>query len=226
VTYKPADKMSILTASHYKILLVLCRFGISLGFGEKSIDEVCKENSVDTATFLSIVDLILDKNNKLDVNEIQCDANEIVIYLQNSHSFFLDFRFKTIRQELSQILKNDNNELSKAVLFYFDEYITEVRKHMEYEEKTFFPYIWQLLENKRNKTYSVETFVKQHNQIEERLKEFKWLIIKYYPIKSSNELNSVLFDIFSCEEDLLSHNLIEDRLLVPLVRKIEKELKK
>ena len=38
--YKPTDKMSGLITSHYKMLFVMSRFGIPLGFGDKTIEEV------------------------------------------------------------------------------------------------------------------------------------------------------------------------------------------
>ena len=41
---------------------------------------------------------------------------------------------------------------------------------------------------------------------------------------SNNLLNAVLFDIFSCEEDLVAHCEIEDYLFVPAVRRLEKEV--
>ena len=50
--YKPTDKMSGLITSHYKMLFVMSRFGIPLGFGDKTIEEVCSENDIDVATFL------------------------------------------------------------------------------------------------------------------------------------------------------------------------------
>ena len=59
--------------------------------------------------------------------------------------------------------------------------------------------------------------------MEARLTELKNILIKYYPARGSNELNSVLFDIFTCAEDLASHNRIEDSLLVPLVARLERE---
>ena len=56
------------------------------------------------------------------------------------------------------------------------------------------------------------------------LLELKNIIIKYYPAgESSNLLNEVLFDIFSCEKDLEDHCRVEDYLFVPLIAKIEKE---
>ena len=51
----------------------------------------------------------------------------------------------------------------------------------------------------------------------------KNILIKYYPAESSNELNSVLFDIFTCEEDLASHNYIENTLFIPAVMRLEQE---
>ena len=45
-----------------------------------------------------------------------------------------------------------------------------------------------------------------------------------YPATSSNELNSVLFDIFTCEQDLASHNYIEDYLFVPAIQELENQI--
>jgi regulator of cell morphogenesis and NO signaling len=206
------------------MLLVMSRFGIALGFGDKTIREVCAENDVDVDTFLAIADVLLDTENKIDFSTRQVSLVALVGYLKNSHTYFLSFRLPAIREQLATVLQNDNNELSKAILFYFDEYVSEVQKHMSYEEKMVFPYILSLLENKPKSNYNIDMFARQHSQVEARLSEFKSIIIKYYPIKSTNEINSVLFDIFACEEDLASHNAIEDRLLVPKIQLVESNI--
>lgn len=69
--------------------------------------------------------------------------------------------------------------------------------------------------------YSIAIFRKRHDQVEAKLTELKNILIKYYPASSSNELNSVLFDIFTCEQDLASHNYIEDYLFIPVIQKLE-----
>ncbi|MDE7133861.1 MAG: hypothetical protein K2N86_01085, partial [Rikenellaceae bacterium] len=56
-----------------------------------------------------------------------------------------------------------------------------------------------------------------------KLTELKNILIKYYPGDSSNELNGVLFDIFACEQDLASHNMVEDVLFVPAVTELERK---
>lgn len=69
--------------------------------------------------------------------------------------------------------------------------------------------------------YNIAIFRKRHDQVEAKLTELKNILIKYYPASSSNELNSVLFDIFTCEQDLASHNYIEDYLFIPVIQKLE-----
>lgn len=221
--------MSDLITSHYKMLFVMSRFGIPLGFGDKTIKEVCGENNIDVTTFLVIVGILLENTNYRDIDSKKISLQEIITYLKNSHDYFLNFRLPDIREKLYNILKQDknelSNELSNAIIFYFDEYIAEVKKHMEYENTMVFPYIESLINKSKIKNYNINIFARQHNHVEERMTEFKNIIIKYYPAKSTNKINSVLFDIFVCEEDLFSHICIEDRLLVPIVQTLENQLK-
>lgn len=227
--YKPSDKMSDLITSNYKMLFAMTRIGIPLGFGDKTIDEVCRENNIDVTTFLVIVAFLLDDVNYKTIDYKILSLKEILNYLKNSHDYFLNFRLPNIREKLYNVVnqyKNEiSNELSKAIIFYFDEYVAEVRKHMEYEDKMVFPYINSLINNAKKLDYNIDIFIRQHNHVEERMTEFKNIIIKYYPAKSTNEINSVLFDIFACEEDLFSHIDIEDKLLVPVVQTLEKKSK-
>jgi regulator of cell morphogenesis and NO signaling len=218
--------MSKLLCEKYATLLVLTRFGISLGFGEKSIDEVCKDTGVDTNTFLSIVNLLLDENQEASVSGASFSLESLISYLQNSHNYFLDYRLPGIRAKLIEVLDPAQKELNRALLHYFDEYAMQVHKHMQYEEKNVFPYVYMLLHGEKKENYNISIFRKKHDQIESKLTEFKHILIKYYPAKSSNEINSVLFDIFNCEKDLASHNAIEDKLFVPAILELENKIER
>lgn len=224
--YKPTDKMIDLISHDYKVLLVMSRFGIPLGFGDRSIEEVCEENGIDTTTFLVIVEIVGGVKNQNTRHHQKVSAKELVTYLKNSHDYFLNFRLPSIREKLYSIVSKESTDLTKAIMFYFDEYIAEVGAHMGYEDRHVFPYIDSLIEGKPDPKYNISIFERQHNSIEDRITEFKNIIIKYYPAKSTNEINSVLFDIFSCEEDLISHIRLEDELLVPVVKQIENNRKK
>jgi len=217
--YTAADSMSGLIDDSFRMLLVMSRFRIGLGFGDKTIGEVCKENGVDTATFLAVANMLSHDDMEPDVRGVSVAA--LLDYLHISHDYFLDFRLPGIREKLNEVLGEPKNELTKAILRYFDEYVAEVRKHMMYEEETVFPYVRALLAGEHPKNYAIDVFGSHHDQVEERLREFKNILIKYYPVKSTNEINSVLFDIFNCEHDLASHNGVEDLLFIPAVRRLE-----
>jgi regulator of cell morphogenesis and NO signaling len=223
--YVATDNMSDLITENHHVLLVMSRFGISLGFGEKTIEEVCNENGVDVKTFLVVVNMLLDDNDTQNYADTGFSIDSLISYLHNSHDYFLNFRLPAIRTKLEEVLGGERNNLTQAILNYFDEYVAEVQNHMMYEENTVFPYVHDLLKGKKQADYTIDIFLKQHDQVESRLKEFKNIMIKYYPSKSTNEINNILFDIFNCEHDLASHNSIEDRLFVPAIMSLEQNLK-
>ncbi|MDR2140167.1 MAG: hemerythrin domain-containing protein [Tannerella sp.] len=219
--YKVTDKMSDLICENYSMLLVMSRFGIALGFGEDTVGEVCRKNGIDEKTFLTVVNMLIDEERRDEI-DMSISVKPLVSYLRNSHAYFLDFRLPAIRVKLTEAVDYAHNDIGQAIIRYYDEYVSEVRRHMQYEEETVFPYVDLLLDGKKHH-YHIDIFSKQHNQVEARLFELKNIIIKYFPARSSNELNSVLFDIFACAEDLASHNRLENNLLVPVIRKLERK---
>ena len=58
--YTPTDKMSYLICDNYTLLQVMSRFDLSLGFGDKTVQEVCRENGVDCRTFLAVVNFMIE----------------------------------------------------------------------------------------------------------------------------------------------------------------------
>ncbi len=217
--YTGEDRMCDLVCDQYPVLQVMSRFGIALGFGDKTIAEVCTASGVDTATFLAVVNLLM---NHADGNSLagEVSVRSLTDYLHNSHDYFLGFRLPAIRRKLIEAVDCSQSDVSFAILRYFDEYVAEVDKHMDYEEKNVFPYVEGLLAGEKGSQYSMEVFRRHHDQIEERLRELKNIIIKYYPTGSTNELNGVLFDIFTCEQELASHNAVENEIFIPAVEQL------
>lgn len=222
--YKSSDRLFELICDNYPMLLAISRLGIPLGFGDKTIAEVCEDNDVDVNTFLSIVNLLIadeDERDQLNFEFDKLSIDAIIRYLRNSHSYFLDFKLPNIRIKLLEAIDYGSLDLSLVIMRYYDEYVAEVRKHMMYEENTVFPYIDEMMKGAVRSEYNIDVFSKKHDKVELKLSELKNIIIKYYPGASSNELNNALFDIFSCAADLASHNQVEDYLLVPLIREWE-----
>lgn len=218
--YTGDDRMCDLVSDRFAVLQVMSRFGIALGFGDKTIAEVCGEHRVDTATFLAVVNKLLGLGFGTQTAVQELSVRALTDYLHNAHGYFLEFRLPAIRRKLIEAIDYAHNDVSFAIMRFFDEYVAEVQRHMDYEEQTVFPYVEGLLEGRASDSYSIDDFRRRHDQVDAKLRELKNIIIKYYPSGSTNELNGVLFDIFTCEEELASHNAVEDDLFIPAVERL------
>jgi regulator of cell morphogenesis and NO signaling len=226
--YRETDKMSDLICDNYPMVLVMCRFGIGLGFGDRTIGEVCRQNEVDIYTFLSVVNFLIEEQNSPSIErkaDESLSVESLITYLHNAHDYFLKFRLPHLRIKLGEAINDCPPDAAFIITRFFDEYIEEVDKHMRYEEKTVFPYVYGLLKGKKDSKYNISIFRKRHDQIEMKIIELKNLLLKYYPGKGSHSLNSVIFDIFATEQDLFTHNLIEDNLFTPAILALEKRIK-
>lgn len=219
--YEADDQMISLIRDNYNILQSLGSFGLSLGFGDKTVRQVCDEQKVDCYTFLAVVNFTI--NGYIDVdNEDKLSLSTLLHYLKASHDYYLGFQLPFIRKELEDALDQTDN-LARLILKLYDEYAREIRMHMRYEEKTVFPYVESLIDNQSSANYDIDTFSKHHNQIDKRLKELKNIIIKYLPSDElhNNQLTATLYDIYNNEDWLMQHSKVEDNIFIPAIRRLE-----
>ena len=219
--YEADDQMISLIRDNYNILQSLGSFGLSLGFGDKTVRQVCDEQKVDCYTFLAVVNFTI--NGYIDVdNEDKLSLSTLLHYLKASHDYYLGFQLPFIRKELEDALDQTDN-LARLILKLYDEYAREIRMHMRYEEKTVFPYVESLIDNQSSANYDIDTFSKHHNQIDKRLKELKNIIIKYLPSDElhNNQLTATLYDIYNNEDWLMQHSRVEDNIFLPAIRRLE-----
>lgn len=224
--YTPADKMGDLICDNFHLLQVMSRFDLPLGFGDHSVEEVCKNHQVDCNTFLAVVNFINKEHSRSSIHLEEISVQSLMNYLKNAHHYFLDFQLPNIRRKLLEAIDcSTDNEVTFLILKFFDVYVQEVRKHMNYEDQYVFTYVENLLKGVKDANYCIDMFVRNHDQVEDKLTELKNSIIKYYPAnKNRYTMNTVLFDIFNCERDLVSHTKVEDYLFVPSVINLEKEV--
>lgn len=223
--YEPDDKMIVLIRDNYNVLQSLGSFGISLGFGDKTVREVCEEQDVDTYTFLAIVNFTINGfHNPDDAHRLSVPT--LLQYLRASHTYYLDFQLPFIRRELQEAINTDSN-LGRLILRLYDEYARSIRTHMKYEERTVFPYVEQLLQGEVRNDFNIETFSKHHSATDKQLRELKSIIIKYLPAdaRTNNQLSATLYDIYNNEEWLTQHAEVEDHIFIPAIQQLEQELR-
>lgn len=214
-----------LISDNYSMLQGLSAFGIRLGFGDKTVSEICSEQDVDCYTFLTVVNFLINGYTPKETDD-KISVKTLLDYLSASHRYFLDFQLPFIRKKLEETL-NQKDNLAVLILRLYDEYAHDIRLHMKYEEKTLFPYVEALIRGEQMPNYNVDIFSKHHSNTTGKFHELKNIIIKYLPHDglTNNQLTATLYDIYNNEEWLCNHSNVEEVLFVPAIRLMEQKLK-
>ena len=142
---------------------IISRFGLEMGVGEQTIEQVCEAYHVHTPTFLAIV------NYKVFHKRVIPDDIDIPTlqrYLSNAHSYFLEFRLPRLRRALIEALipADPTTKIPGLILRCYDEFVEEIRTHIAHENEGLF-----------------DEHEHDDQRITDKLTEIKNLIIKYYP---------------------------------------------
>lgn len=230
--YKETDRMGDIICDDYRILQVISRFGLTLGFGDHTVSETCAAAGVDAPTFLAVVNFIRANGRVSNLSTLveAVSLSSLMDYLHRSHDYFVKFRLPAIRRKLIEAIDcSVKNQIAFLILKFYDEFAAEVGRHMEYEDKYIHTYVNDLMKGVRtDPEVNIRKLSHQHHdnhlQIEKSLSELKSIIIKYYPSDSRAQwLNDVLMDLFMTEEDLFSHCHLEDTLFLEAVAELETE---
>ena len=220
--YSKDDKMFELLSSSERLLQVVSRFPVSLGVGEKTIEQVCKESNIDVKTFLAVVNFTCSMG-KFQYTEGDINLKTLCSYLQNTHIYMINFYLPHIRRHLIDALgSSTDNDITFLIIKFFDEYCQELKNHMDYEDKEVFSKADALLSGKKIKKVSLDMATMHKSPIEQKLSELKNIIIKYYNSQVDNKMIvNILQHLFMCEYDLYMHDQIENFLLLPEIKRLE-----
>jgi regulator of cell morphogenesis and NO signaling len=222
--YSASDRMRDIVSRDYNILPALSRFDISPGFGDAPVSKVCADSNVDCGTFLAVANYISGHGIS---SPATISLPSLIRYLKSAHSYFLDYLLPVLRRRLVDVVSDiSNNDLTLMIMRFYDEYVEQVRTHMEFEDRNVFSYVEQLLNGELSDQFTIAHFKEHHTPIAEKLHDLKEIFISHYkaPGNSAERVNTVLFNIITCEHDLLTHCQVEEALFVPAVARLEREL--
>ena len=214
----PAMKMAELLNVSFSLSGVLMRMGIPFGFGEDTVEEVCRRQGIDPETFLLICSVhTLDGGLPARERIRKADLKDVLKYLRRSHAYYTEVAMQEITAALVALTEPCDERHKSIIRKFFTEYKEELLKHLEYEENTVFPQAEAALGH--DAPYS-DDFGENHSHVEEKLEDLKNLVMKYLPPECRQEdIYRVLFCITGLQEDLAGHILVEDGILVPMVNR-------
>lgn len=207
--YKLTDKICDLMSHEEDAIQIISRFGLEMGVGEQTIEQVCEAHGVHTPTFLAIVNYKVFHQRAIPED---IDVPTLQRYLRNAHSYFLDFRLPRLRRTLIEALipADPTTKIPGLILRCYDDFVEEIRTHIEHENKGLY-----------------DEHEHDDQRITDKLTEIKNLIIKYYPTQPTSiegtvtyTLIGVMSDLWHTEQDFADHCAIEDDILRPALTKI------
>lgn len=226
-----SHKMADIVLTNCDLLPVIQRFGIHLGFGDKTVEAVCMEYHLDPNFFLAVVNTFLLGEHFPDTDLLPFSPLLIVDYLRKTHGYYLNEvlpRIGLLLRTMREHSQPPGYELELIENFYAA-CQKELIQHIQEEEQQVFPYITALLEgfSVSDSKFTMRLFEHEHTNAEQKLNDLKALVIKYispsgYPQSVCNEF---LCSLFHFESDIRNHARIEDRILIPQLIALEKKMK-
>ena len=219
----PAMRMADLLDADFSLLGVFSRMGLSLGFGEESVAEVCEKAGIDPETFLLICRVNSNDGYRPSREALQnADLHDILGYLRKSHSYYTQVMLPLVEDSLEKMVVPCEDKQKRVIRRFFLDYREELLAHFAYEEETVFPYVEEMLACRDNSQFTIGEYEQNHSNIEEKLTDLKNLVMMYLPPKCDPQAAQMaLFYLYSLGEDLAKHTLIEDDILVPMVVRME-----
>jgi regulator of cell morphogenesis and NO signaling len=222
-----------------QLLPLLPRFNLKMGFGEKSVEEVCRDHGVNTDFFLEIANSYLDEMYVPGEGLSLFPLETMVNYITSTHKYYTQIALPMVEEKI-HLLMERSRLLEKEVQLvsnFFNDYKKDFMVHLSQEEEQILPYVLELEKQsalnipdpefiQKLQAYSISEFEKEHDRLEISLKHLSELIIKYLPPFDDLHLcHEVLNDLAVLMKDLVDHADLEDKILIPRVAELESKIR-
>lgn len=229
------SKLASVILKDHSLLPVINRLGVKLGFGDKTIRNICEEREIDLNFFVEIINVFHYEAYFPEKRLLDFSVSMVIEYLVKTHRYYIDYLIPE-NDRLIELFLSSNPEQSTEndlVRKFYTKFKEEFVIHIDFEESVMFPYVLELnqvIENPLSRPtfrqkypdFSISGFEKEHSAMDDKMDDLKNIIIKYLPPNyDQNRGNAFLSNLFMFEKDLKNHSRIEDHILLPKVKQLE-----
>lgn len=195
-------------------IAILNRFGLYLGFGDKTLSDICNEKGLDVSFFTTILNTYINEDY-FPVETLKTYSTDIIIeYFTKTNNYYLRFQIPNIERHFDLLISKSGSENNNLELLrnFFTEVKNELINRIENDTKVLFPKV-------RN-AESVKDFITtcENDLIEDKLNDLINMFILH--LKGDYDVNlchAVLIAIFSLQKDIRQNNRIRYRIFMPLI---------
>ena len=205
--------------------------------GDISIKNACENNDVDVDVLVSELTQLKNKTSFLnDYNKWELDF--LIDFIQNTHHKYVDENLTLLKQygdKVAQVHSQQHPELLE-IQQLIHTVSDDLTSHMKKEELILFPFIKKLVRAKREHTKienphfetvdnPIKMMEEDHDTAGDIFKRISELTNKYQtPDGACNSYKALYHKLQEFEDDLHHHVHLENNILFPKARYIEKHL--
>lgn len=221
ILYNSGNRLAEMIKCHPNLLLMLSHFNIPLGFGDQTVAQVCGEHGIDPQFFLLMCNVYAFDAYLPTIHDIaSLDMSLLVNYLKSSHLYYLNKRLPHIEHHIGHIAQLLPVKVQAVFMKFFKGYCNAIEAHFVQEEEHIFPLIsCPEQEAQERQLGGVERFAMSHGPLQDQLDDLMQIIFKYLPANATTDDSiDVVFDLLQLSQDLVKHNVIEEKILIPYVK--------
>lgn len=186
-------------AQHHILIPIVNRFGIRLGVGDKTIENICDEQDLNIDFILTIMNVYLDESYVSDSDLSNLELEPIATYFNETIQNYLQSLVPNIEKHLYAFiaLSDPNNKELRVLQKVFFQFKEELTQHLEKGLKHTGAYPHELL------------------------RDIKSILIKHVTGNFNQNLcYAVIFSVGSLESDLIIHNRLRNSILKPKLNQL------
>lgn len=213
-------KLSQIIIDDPTILSVLSRFGILLGVGDMTIEQICQQKKMNVVFFTTILNTFRDPDFFPEKILYSFEAHLIVDYLKKTNQTYLQFQLPNIERHLHLLISKSDAQNSNLLIImkFFSEVKAQLMKRIDDDKNRWFPEILALENSEGNKVEStVMAFDESNDSIEDKINDLISMFVVH--LTGDYDINlgqAVLLALDSLKKDIAQNNRIRKRILMPL----------
>lgn len=211
--------MSVALENHTSLIPLISRFGIRLGLGDKSIEQVCRQYEIDPLFMLTLMNTFLFDDYFPEQKLRSFHINQIVDYLSKTNAYYLHFQIPNIERHLRSLIHSgEENKNLTLIGTFFEKFKQEMISSIQDDQQRWFPLCLRVA-GRGEPQAVIESDTEL--PVDSLLKDLLSIIVRHLSGKYDDNLAyAVIFALTSLERDIRQHHRIRTRILNPAINQL------
>ena len=222
-------KMSEVVEEHPSLIPVINRFGIRLGLGDATAQEVCEKHYINIDFFITVINTFMNESYFPEKKLQGFHLTQIVDYLTKTNMYYQHSQLPNIERHLRLFISasDPDNEYLILIRKLFETFSERLLMRIEADNREWFPHILKLCEKQtkdKSLVYYPTTSTDPEDPAEALVTDLRRIMVKH--LSGSYDENlcyAVIFAVNTLHADIKQHNRIRYRILAPIVAGMEKD---